>query len=84
MTMTLEEMKMVSGGNLMDGLVKLAGATNGGSFNIGDRVLETRMMWYGTITEESWDYGQCIWLYTVKFDDGPTYSSIPELYLQAE
>ena len=84
MTMTLEEMKMVSGGNLVDGLVKMAGATNGGRFNLGDRVLETRTMWHGTITEESWDYGHLMWLYTVAFDNGPTYTSIPERYLQAE
>lgn len=83
--MTHEDMKMVSGGTLMGGLVKLVGgSTDGGMFKIGDRVLDKYTMWHGTITEDSYDYGHGIWLYTVKFDGGPTYSSIPEDDLQAE
>ena len=82
-TMTLEEMKKVNGGTLMDALMRIAGAGNGGLFNIGDRVLDTRMMLYGTITQDSYDYGHNIWLYTVQYDGGTSFSSIPESDLQA-
>ena len=85
-TMTLEEMKMVSGGTFMGGLVKLVGGATGGKryFDIGDRVVDILMWKHGTVTDRSWDYGRCLMFYTVAYDDGTKDSSIPEDILQAE
>ena len=66
-TMTLEEMKMVSGGTLMGGLAELVGGATDGKryFDIGDRVVDILMWKHGTVTDRSWDYGHDVMFYTV-------------------
>ena len=83
-TMTLEEIKMVSGGTLMDELINITGGVDKYHFDVGARVVYVCLGWAGTVKGYSSDYGTGMFYYVVKFDNGQVYYDLPQTSLRAE
>lgn len=83
-TMTREELKMVNGGALMDGLKMIACVNDRRKFEMGDRVVCSNPKGHGIIWGISYDYQYETWIYTVWFDDGSFVDGIWEYTLRAE